>query len=176
MSSSHPEWRGLLASPGFEGQPIKGVYFFAGEQGPNAGLYTTHPSDPRDLHWNSDPSTRSWVMDRMVQAHVNTIVLSYWSNMPQWSPMAIDPSPSPELSTTYSSVLDTVQGRPLVILPTIEGGSDPSLIYPSIPEWDFPRDFPDSSGLTDRIGYLVDLFSGRMNLWAQLYDRVGAPR
>jgi hypothetical protein len=27
----HPKRRGLLASPGFEGQSVKGVYFFPGE-------------------------------------------------------------------------------------------------------------------------------------------------
>lgn len=65
------------------------------------------PSDPRDLHWNSDPNTHSWVMDRMVEANVNTVVLSYWSDMSQLnpSPMDMDPLPSPQLSTTYSSLL-----------------------------------------------------------------------
>jgi hypothetical protein len=169
-----PDLRGLLASPGLGGQPVKGVYFFAGERGGNEGLYTTHPLDGRDEHWNSDPATRAWVMDRMVKAHVNTVVMSYWSNMPQWSPMEVGP-------TTLSGVLDAVQGRPLVVMPTIEGGFD--VDHPEIPHWQFFNEFPFTPGsfelapgLVNRIGSLVALFSGRMNLWARMYDRDGISR
>lgn len=168
------EWRGLLASAGLEAQPVKGAYFFPGERGGNAWMYTTHPQDKRDEHWNSDPSIRSWVMDRMAQAHINTVVMSYWSNMPQWSPMEIDP-------TTLSGVLDAVQGNPLVVMPAIEGGYDPD--YPEIPHWEFSKEFPYrpddkqvAPGLVDRIGQLVQLFDGRMNLWARMYDRDGNAR
>jgi hypothetical protein len=170
-----PELRGLLASPGVHGQPVKGVYFFPGERGSNASTYTTHPLDARDEHWNTDPpSTRRWVIDRMVQANVNTLVMSYWSNMPQWSPMEIGPM-------TVSGVLDAVEGRPLVIMPAIEGGYDPS--HPEIPHWEFSSEFPINPGgfelahgLVERIGALVMLFRGRMNLWARLYDREGVAR
>jgi len=137
-------------------------------------MYTTHPLDPRNEHWNSDPSTRGWVMDRMVRAHINTVVMSYWSNMPQWSPMDIG-------QTTLSGVLDAVQGRPLVVMPGIEGGNDPG--HPEIAQWEFSKEFPYNPsdrrvapGLVERIGQLVELFKGRMNLWAQVYDRDGKPR
>jgi hypothetical protein len=46
----HPEWRGLLASRGLEGRPVKGVYFFPGESAGNIALYTVHPSIPDDQH------------------------------------------------------------------------------------------------------------------------------
>lgn len=174
ITSSAAEKRGLLASPKFAGQPVKGVYFFPGERGGNAGLYTAHPLDPREGQWNSHPETRAWVMDRMVQAHINTVVMSYWSNMPQWSPMALD-------DTSLNGVLDAVRGRPLVIMPAIEGGHDPA--HPQIPQWEFGWDFPRNPqsgqvapGLVERIGQLVSLFKGRMDLWAQLYDRTGRPR
>ncbi|MBX3083124.1 MAG: hypothetical protein KF716_15945 [Anaerolineae bacterium] len=168
----HPEWRGLLASSNFQGQPVKGVYFFAGERGSNAPLYTSHPLDERDAHWNSDPSTRTWVMDRLVKAHVNTVVMSYWSNMPQWSPMELDPS-------SLKGVLDAVQNRPLVVMPAIEGGFDQE--HPEIPHWEFSAEFPTNAGkaapgLVERIGWLAELFKGRMNLWAQMYDREGYAR
>ena len=137
-------------------------------------MYTTHPLDARDVHWNSDESTRGWVMDRMVNAHVNTVVLSYWSNMPQWSPMDIGP-------TTLSGVLDAVQGRPLVVMPTIEAGYDAD--HPEIPHWQFFSEFPFTPGsfelapgLVNRIGSLIELFAGRMHLWARMYDRDGSPR
>ena len=80
--------RGLLASPGLDGAPVKRVYFFPG-QGSNDGLWTTYPLDVQDRHWNSDPSTRDWVLQRMMAAHVNTVVASSWSNMPRWSPMEV---------------------------------------------------------------------------------------
>jgi len=69
-------------------------------------------------------------------------------------------------------VLDAVEGRPLVVLPAIESGK----------KWQFAGEFPtDASGepapgLVDRIGDMVTLFKGRMQLWAQLYDRDGQPR
>jgi hypothetical protein len=113
-------------------------------------------------------------MDRMVQAHVNTVVMSYWSDMPQWSPMDIGP-------TTLGGVLDAVQGRPLVVMPTIEGGFEAD--HPEIPHWLLFNEFPFTPGsfelapgLVNRIGSLVSLFKGRMNLWAKMYDRDGAPR
>jgi hypothetical protein len=165
--------RGLLASPGLEGQPVKATYFFPGE-GDKDTLWTTHPLDPRDRHWNSDPSTRGWVIDRMAQAHVNTVVMSYWSNMPQWSPMTLDP-------TSCTAVLDTVEGRGLVVLPAPESGFDSN--NPQIPHWEFSKEFPadpishqPAPGLVHRIGLLVELFAGRMHLWAKLYDRAGEPR
>ncbi len=178
----HPELRGLLASTAFQGQPVKGVYFFPGERGENAAKYTTHPLDFRDEHWNSDESTRGWVMDRMVQAHVNTVVMSYWSNMPQWSPMVIEPPYPPEgVSPTWIAVLDAIQERPLVVMPAIESGYDPD--HPEIPNWEFSSEFPINPGgfelapgLVKRIGWLVELFSGRMDLWARIYDREGYPR
>lgn len=166
----HPE-RGLLASPGMDRQPMKGVYFFPGESGGNLVFYTTHPILADDRHWNSDSSSRARVMDRLVAAHVNTIVMSWWSNMPQWSPMALD-------TTSIRGVLDAVQGRSLVIVPAIEVGFDSK--HPEIPHWEFSTDFPSPTnggaiapGLVQRIRELVTIFQGRMDLWARIYDRNG---
>jgi hypothetical protein len=163
--------RGLIASPGLDAQPVKGVYFFPGESGANVGLYTTHPLFDDDKRWNSDPSSRERVIARILGAHANTVVMSYWSNMPQWSPMALD-------CTSVSGVLDAVQGLPIVIMPALEGGSDPT--NPGIPHWEFSTDFPSPTpdgppapGLIRRIGDLVELFDGRMDLWARMYDRNG---
>jgi hypothetical protein len=170
-----PEWRGLLASPyaANHAEAMKAVYFFPGERGANDWLYTTHPLEPRDGQWNSDPSTRRWVMQRMVQAHINTVVMSYWSNMPQWSPMDIGPTTLPLPRPAEVGVLDAVEGMPLVVMPAIEGGSD----------WEFAKEFPYrpgdhqvAPGLVERIGQLVELFRGRMHLWASMYDRHGHAR
>jgi hypothetical protein len=170
----HPERRGLLASPGLDGQPVKAVYFFPGEVGPNSNLFTAHPVNPDDQHWNSVPASRARVVDRMAAAHVNTVVMSYWSNMPQWSPMLLN-------GASLTGVLDAAGGRRLVIIPAIEGGFDTS--HPEIPHWQFQSDFPHPAGstafapgLVQRIGALVQLFEGRRNLWAQMYDRTGTAR
>ena len=181
-SLSHPELRGLLGSPGLEGRPVKGVYFFPGSTGGNVGLYTTHPLDPRDQEWNRNAYDRSLVIDRMVRAHVNTIVLSYWSNMPQWSPMFIEPPYPPfGVSPTWTAVLDAIEHRHVVVMPAIEGGYDAK--NPQIPHWEFATEFPIdpgkfelAHGLVERIGWLVELFRGRMHLWARLFDREGQLR
>jgi hypothetical protein len=111
------------------------------------------------------------VLDRIIAAGANTIVMSYWSNMPQWSPMALDGS-------SVSGVLEAARDRHLVVLPAIEGGFDQN--HPEIPHWEFSADFPAPSGansvapgLVLRIGQLVELFRDHMSLWARLYDRNG---
>ncbi len=198
----HPEWRGLLASPGFEGTAVKGVYFFPGE-GRHANNYTTHPLDPADEKWNSspDPSTRVLVMDRMVRAHVSTVVMSYWSDMPQWSPMDVASKTrrnvvckkKPDVEFFLESdepvigVLAAAKGRHLVILPVVEQGNDKDC--PEVPHWEFSEEFPFlpfelpdnpelrvAPGLVARVGKLVEVFRGRMDQWAQIYDRDGVPR
>lgn len=153
---------------------MRGVYFFPGEAGGNLHLYTTHPLLADDQHWNSDVSSRARVIDRITATHANTVVMSYWSNMPQWSPMELD-------CTSVNGVLDEAQRRGLVVLPVIEGGFDKD--HPEIPHWEFSKDFPSPApggptapGLIERIRELVTIFEGRMDLWARLYDRDDTPR
>jgi len=169
----HPEWRGLLAG----GQPVKAVYFFAGEGDNNNPVYTSHPTLPDDLHWNSDPASRARVMSRLAAAHVNTVVMSYWSDMPQWSPMAL----TVQNGLTVPGVVDAVQNLPLVIMPAIESGFDAS--HPQLPHLNFQDDFPHAQGtvnlapgLIERIGWLVQMFRNDMNRWAQIYDMNGEAR
>jgi hypothetical protein len=137
---------------------MKGLYFFPGERqrkpDNDTDPYTTHPLDPRDEHWNSVKSTRAWVVDRMVRAHANVVVMSYWSDMPQWSPMNVASDVKrnvvcrkhPELTfqlesgETVPGVLDAVQGRPLLIVPAIEEGNDPDC--PELPHFVFSAEFP----------------------------------
>ena len=123
----HPEWRGLLASLQFQGQPVKGVYFFPGEGDNLRPVYTAHPTLPDDLHWNSAPDSRTRVMSRIAAAHVNTVVMSYWSDMPQWSPMAL----TVRNGLSVPGVIEAGQNLPLVVMPAIESGFDPS--HPRIP-------------------------------------------
>ncbi|MEY4583144.1 MAG: hypothetical protein RL701_7847, partial [Pseudomonadota bacterium] len=171
--------RGLLASPPFAGQPLKSVYFFPGEGGAyNQALYTVHPSADADLHWNSDRATRAPVIDRMIAAHANTLVMSYWGDeMQMWSPMAID-------ETSLPGVIAAVRGKAIVVIPALESGFNPN--DPSQPHWRFAEDFPYvavpdaprqlAPGLQARLRALVALFKDDMSAWAELYDREGRPR
>lgn len=168
--------RGLLANQGFAGQPVKAIYFFPGAPR-DPTLYTARPTNPDDSRWLSEPASRPRVIDRIVGLHVNTIVLSWWDEMPQWSPM--DPGPTP-----VQDVIGAAAGKPVVLMPALESGSDPN--HPEIPHWEFHADFPYAGnsalaanlapGLIARIRTLIRAFSGHMEQWAEVTDRDGAAR
>ena len=166
--------RGLLASPSHDGEPVKGLYFFPGEAAANLHMYTTHPLLADDQHWNSDRPSRHRVMARMAATHANTVVMSYWGDMTQWSPMQLD-------ATSLCGVLDVAREHGLVVMPAIESGVDRE--RPDLPQWEFRTDFPSpwpdgprAPGLLARIGGLVHLFRDHMDVWAQMYDRDGRRR
>ena len=171
--------RGLLASPGFEGTPLKGVYFFPGEgSADNERLYTAHPRAQADLHWNSDPSTRSRVLDSILAAHANTVMLSYWGDdMRHWSPMVLD-------ATSVRGALEAAHGKPILIIPALESGIDPR--DPEGPHFRFADDFPYENGLyadahlaprvLARLREVIQLFAQYPDTWARMYDRNGQPR
>ena len=79
-------------------------------------------------------------MSRIAAAHVNTVVMSYWSDMPQWSPMAL----TVRNGLSVPGVIEAVQNLPLVVMPAIESGFDPS--HPRIPHLNFQDDFRHSQG------------------------------
>jgi hypothetical protein len=171
--------RGLLASALFDGQPMKGVYFFPGDVGDyNRSLYTAHPTLPEDAQWNSDASARASIIDRVIATHANTLIMSYWGDeMTQWSPMAVD-------ENSIRNVVETVAGKALVIIPALESGFDAA--KPDTPHWRFSEDFPFKNGVYDpsalapsliaRVHRLVQIFSEHRDSWAQLYDRQGRAR
>jgi hypothetical protein len=179
LASAASDQRGLLASPGLDGQPLKAIYFFPGESAAsNSQLYTAHPLLPADQHWNSDPAARADVMARVQATHANTLVMSYWGDdMKDWSPMQLDAS-------SLQGVLDAVSGRPLVVIPAIESGEDPA--NPNRPHYKFADDFPYAGGVVapaqlaprflQRLRDVIALFRNQMGAWAQMYDREGHPR
>jgi hypothetical protein len=174
----HPELRGLLASENFQGQPVKGVYFFAGNGDNSNPFYTSHPLLLDDLQWNNEPRTQALVMGRIAAAHANTVVMSYWSNMPQWSPMAVTVQNG--LTVPAPEILGAILNMPLTIMPALESGSSPD---PKVPQWRFQSDFPHPAGnvawapgLMQRVGWLLSAFQNHMNRWAQVYDRNGEAR
>jgi hypothetical protein len=168
--------RGLLANPGFADAPVKAIYFFPGESRPNdeSNLYTAHPSFEADKHWLSQcagfhcnpQDARAGVIDRMVAAYANVVVVSYWGrDMKPASPM--DPGDTP-----IEDVANATAGKRILLLPAIESGD---------PGFEFHQDFPFQGGqlapgLLARIREIIGQFSGHMDKWAQLYDRDGTPR
>lgn len=183
---------GKLANPGFEEQPVKSVFFFAGsardgtqayefKPSSNMGLYTIHPSDTRHLKWSQSTANRTFAIDTMVDAGVNVINMSYWGppgtdNWAFWAPMQTSTFSHDEL------FLATVD-RDILIASYIEV-CDPTK---NSPGYSFKECFPGDPGnpapeLVTRIEDLVnryilhpadDRWPGK---WTQLYDRSGLKR
>src|SRR5262245_64331461 len=90
-----PADHGLLANPFLLRQPVKSVYFFAGNwrrgfsqhyKGPplaphigplsdNTALYTQAPFEPRHLGWSEAKAHREFAVDEMLKAKVNTVTM-----------------------------------------------------------------------------------------------------
>jgi hypothetical protein len=137
------DW-GLLANPGFEQQPMKGTYFFAGDwrngsnwysvkdPGPaptaNNALYTVYPSDARHLGW-SEPApdgtypNQAFAIDQMRSIGANVVVMSSWGarGTPYWRLYA------PMQTSTYAQdeLFTAAAAGNLLILPAIESFADP---------------------------------------------------
>ncbi|MDB4942545.1 MAG: Conserved exported protein of unknown function [Labilithrix sp.] len=132
---------GLLANPEFEGQPLKGAYFFAGSWfnyhnfygpegvGTNQPAYSVYPQDPRHLGWSECPAgnckvNKDFAVDRMTEVGVNTIVMSSWGTRGtsgwRWrAPMQTSTWAHEEL---FQAAADStnLRKRPVVIMPAIE--------------------------------------------------------
>jgi hypothetical protein len=145
-AASTPRTPGALANPGFEGQPMKSMFFFAGQwrgivgegfyTGPGPGapplapatnafcLYTVLPVDGwMNLGWsdNVGGEKRGHALDLMLAAGVNVVNMSYWGppsvdRWAFWAPMHTAPGANEEL-------FDQAIGRPVLIAPYIEDGA-----------------------------------------------------
>ncbi|MDB5218190.1 MAG: hypothetical protein JWO86_6117, partial [Myxococcaceae bacterium] len=157
--------RGLLSNGGFDQQPMKGVYYFPGPaKADNQGLYTAHPTNPDDTTWDiATGGGVERVLDRMVAAHVNTVVMSYWGWLFNSAPMDVqDPHVLPQFITA-------TRYKPVVVLPAIEGGDF------TIGEWSTATSSVDE--FAKRIHELVGIFGGDLSRkWATFYDRNGTRR
>ena len=141
-----PRTPGTLANPGFEGQPMKSMFFFPGQwrgiageafyAGPNPGapplapatnafcLYTVLPVDGwMNLGWsdNVGGEKREHAVELMLAAGVNVVNMSYWGppNVDRWAfwaPMHTAPRANEEL-------FDQAVGKPVLIAPYIEDGA-----------------------------------------------------
>src|SRR5687768_18114851 len=137
---------GTLANPGFEGQPMKSMFFFPGQwrgvvgeafyAGPDPSApplapatnafcnYTVVPVDGwMNLGWsdNIGGEKREHAVDLMLAAGVNVVNMSYWGppNVDRWAfwaPMHSAPGANEEL-------FDQAVGKPVLIAPYIEDGA-----------------------------------------------------
>jgi len=180
------EMWGRLANAGFTGKPMKSAFFFTGSwrdgsqqyefpAAANHQLYSIHPTDQRHLHWSDTAANRDCAIDRMVEAGVNVVNMSYWGErgLDRWTKFA------PMQTSTYShdELFDATIGRKILIAPYIE----------STPEWKFLDDFPGTSqrpcpGLVSQIKDLADRYLKNpknrawSKKWARMYDRFGNER
>jgi hypothetical protein len=183
---------GRLANPGFENQYIKSMFFFAGnwrngvqfyEYNPsdNTGLYTEHPSDSRHLGWSEDIAFRNFAVNKMIEAGVNVINMSYWGprgtdNWAYWAPMQ---------TSTYAhdELFDAAINKKILVAPYIESYAATN----NFTGFSFPDSFPGNSSrpvpqLIVIIEDLVDRYLIHPNntswpeVWARAYDQDGTER
>ncbi len=131
---------GTLANPGFEGQPMKSVYFFAGQwrfpgpgfyDGPAPGvrlapasnncLYTIFPIDgATHLGWSETRQKREQALSMMLATGSNVVNMSYWGprHTDRWAFWA----PMQSATGAHDELFDAAVGRPLLIAPYIESG------------------------------------------------------
>src|SRR5262249_37456635 len=128
-----PADRGLIANYVLPKQPVKSVYFFAGNwlkgapafspelgAADNTALYTMYPRDSGHLGWSEDEMKRVFALDAMQAANVNTVTMSYWGTLAEdrwrfFAPMYTSP-------TAHTQLFDEVLSRRMVIIPAIESG------------------------------------------------------
>jgi hypothetical protein len=130
--SAAQSW-GRIANPGFVNQPMKSVYFFAGDwRGPAPGgpyydgltpatndcLYTLHPLDADHLGWSESRANRDFAVNSMLAAGVNVVTMSYWS--PAGDDAWASGAPMQTAIGAHNELFDAAGGKPMLILPAIE--------------------------------------------------------
>jgi hypothetical protein len=132
-------WGLLVDSNTNAGVPIKGTYFFAGDALSDRTLpccagsstYTFFPIDPRNLFWTSQPlycgepgseincsNARTYVIQQMMAAGVNVIMMSYWGSE------CCAPMQTTDAAT--DALFEATIGTPLKIIPAVEIEDGPS--------------------------------------------------
>jgi hypothetical protein len=183
---------GRLANPGFENEPIKSAFFFAGNArdgvqfyewnpSPNMNLYTIHPFDERHLQWSENPANRDHAINTMMAAGINVIYMSFWGprgtdNWAFWAPMQ---------TSTYAhdELFEAALGKNILIAPYIENYAPTA----RSPGYTFSDCFPGTADdpapeLVARVEELIERYilqpqNGRWSSkWAQVYDQFGQKR
>jgi hypothetical protein len=195
------ENRGLIANPGFEGQKVRGVYFFAGnwryplppgakpfyeyDAGSNIDAFTVHPTDARHLGWSETQANREFALSDMAVAGANTVVMSYWGERgsDRWVYSA------PMLTSTYAhdELFQAAENHPLLIMPAIESADATFPKGGNSDSYNFSQDFPGTQAnpapalltqVLDLVNrYIWDTLNPHWaRRWLQLFDRDGIPR
>lgn len=174
--------RAMLANPGLDQQPMRGVFYFPGNwerkgtpTRPTAEFYgrypfldgnelkyTLHPAEAYHLGFSESAAARTQAVADIAATHANVIVMSYWGpqgtdNWMFWAPMQDAPRAHEEL-------FDAVLGQNLVIMPSIED-SDPTWCSGGVsPRFRLADEFPNgvervSNGrpVSPLLGWIVDL-------------------
>jgi len=184
--------RGYLANPGSVNEPVKSVFFFAGNwrsgvqfydynPSDNRGLYTIHPSDARHLGWSENQANRDFAVQTMTDAGVNVINMSCWGlpgtdNWAFWSPMQTSTS-------SHDELFDATLGEEILIAPYIESFAPTD----NHDGYFFADDFPGT--ISDPAPILVSLIEDLVNRylvnpanpqwpskWVRVYDKNGLER
>jgi hypothetical protein len=184
--------RGRLANPDFENQPVKSAFFFAGnwrngvkfyEVNPssNIGFYTLHPSDSRHLGWSEKKEYREFAVQKLIDAGVNVINMSFWGprgtdNWAYWAPMQ---------TSTYShdELFDIACEKSVLIAPYLETAA----ATPNSPGFSFMDCFPGESAdpAPELIVWIEDLIDRYLihpvnpnwpKRWARVFDLDGQER
>jgi hypothetical protein len=174
-----PHLPGTLANPGFEGQPMKGAYFFAGEwrrgrtfyEGPTPGelltpssndcLYTIFPSDGiTHLGWSERQDKRDHPVDLMLAAGVNVVNMSYWGppNTDRWAFWA----PMQTATGAHNELFDAAVGKPLLIAPAIESSATTIGAHPHDPDARTAKMTDGRTHLGHKADHAVDLEAGAL--------------
>lgn len=194
LVSSYPQeqaW-GNLANDGFENQPLRSTFFFAGNwrngvqfydfnPSNNTGLYTVHPDDARHLGWSESVANRDFAVTSMIDAGINVINLSYWGlpgtdNWAHWAPMQSS-------TASHDELFNAAVGKNILIAPYIESfaatNDNDGFIFAD----DFPGSGSDPapvlmSFLEDLINrYLIHPDNGQWpQQWARVFDQDGQER
>jgi hypothetical protein len=190
-ATSQPIW-GRLANPGFDNEPVKSAYFFAGnwKNGvkfyefdgiPNTDLYTINPSDTRHLGWSESVANREFAVNTLILAGVNVINMSYWGppgtdNWAYWAPMQTS-------AYAHNELFDIAVNKNILIAPYIESyaATDSSEgfsfmdCFPGTEQDPAPELIVLIEDLIDR--YLINPQNTEWpEKWAQIYDRSGEKR
>jgi hypothetical protein len=190
-----PKW-GRLATPGFDGAPIKATLYFPGQARDgsmwyeysslaNLELYTENPAklfelkwsevDYAEEDWTQEMNVRTVTLGEMMDVGVNVLYLSDWGprgtdGWAKWAPMQ---------SSTFAQdeLLSAIGTRSLLTIPFIE----------SNPDWSFRTEFTGSTStpapqLVKHIEDIIDriiLHPDKPNWpdhWAMVYGTDGVPR
>lgn len=183
VTSRSPNWGYEVADNG-QRTPIRGTYFFPGDQAANMDVYTFYPSAPYNFSWSTSACNRAHVLREMGDIGVNTVVMSYWGGE-QYPPMATTPAAN---DLVFDSALGIgadpycdVTAPALRILPAVEISAFPGVSVAGLAA-DIRPSNVSGSRVASRVAEVVYRYwvapqdPQWRKRWARVYDKTGNPR